>query len=427
MTIPDHLVGFADNPEVAELLPKLSIADQEWLALEVLARPEQKPPHGDWLVWFMLAGRGGGKNWGGARWVIKRAKEEKGPIGLVGETSADVRDVMVEKGPSSILNLSPPDFVPKYEPSKRRLTWPNGVTATTYSGDEPDQLRGPEHQTIWGDEIAKWKRGEECWDNVMMGLRYGKDPRACLTSTPRPTALVKALVDDPTTVIARWSSYDNLDNVAPTFKQYILDKYEGTRLGRQELHAEILTDTPGALWTTTQLEGVRLNENPDPGTLKRVVIGVDPAGGGESEIGIIVAAKRTDAKYVVLQDYSLHGSPNTWAKEVQKAYTDHIADKIVAERNYGGDMVESTMRTVAPDLPVDMVSATRGKKIRAEPIAALYEQGKVFHAPGLSELEDQQATWNPDAQGKKSPDRVDALVWALTELSTGLDVTYDHW
>lgn len=379
------------------------------------AREKQLPPGGWWLVWLIMAGRGWGKTRVGAEWVIERAKEGKGPIGLIGETAGDVRDLMVETGPSSIMKVSPPGFRPNYEPSKRRLTWPNGVTATTFSGDKPDQLRGPNLQTVWADEPAKWRYATEAWDNMEFALRDGADPRVVATTTPRPIDLIKNLVEDEDCVVTSGSTDENKGNLAPSFRKRIYGKYEGTRLGRQELHAELLTDTPGALWTYEQIEDLRVESPP---AMKRIVVAIDPAVSSSEdsdETGIVVVGRGVDNKGYVLEDLSGIYSPNGWANRAVKAFDKHEADRIIGEVNNGGDLVESNIRTVRKNAPFKQVRASRGKQVRAEPIAGLYEQRKVFHVGSLPKLEDQMTTWDP-ATSTKSPDRVDALVWGLTEL-----------
>ena len=375
------------------------------------AREKQLAPEGAWPVWLIMAGRGWGKTRAAAEWIIERARDGMGPIALIGETAADVRDTMVELGDSSILKISSPDFMPEYEPSKRRLTWPNGVTATTFSGDKPDQLRGPQHATVWADEPAKWRYATEAWDNMEFGLRVSDDPRVVASTTPRPIELIKNLVADDDVVVTVGSTYDNIANLSDRFKERIIAKYEGTRLGRQELHAELLTDNPGALWTSELIERHRCTGAPP--ALRRVVIGVDPPG-GKTECGIVAGGLGVDGHAYVIRDDSLEGSPNTWGARVNQTYIKAEADRVAAERNFGGDMVESTLRTVNPNMPVTLVNASRGKQRRAEPVAALYEQGKVHHVGTLATLEDEMTTWDPDMDW--SPNRMDALVWMLTEL-----------
>lgn len=360
-----------------------------------------------------MAGRGYGKTRTGAEWVRGRIESGRfGRIGLIGETAADVRDVMVE-GESGLLAISPRWNRPKYEPSKRRLTWPNGAIATTYSGDDPEQLRGPQHDTVWADEPAKWRYATEAWDNMEMGLRLGPKPQAAATTTPRAIPLIKALVVDPMTVVTGGSTYDNMANLAPQFIRRVVQKYEGTRLGRQELHAVLLDDNPNALWQRARIEELRTRSHPP---LKRVVVGVDPAvssGEDAAETGIVVAGLGEDGHGYVLDDRSLQGSPATWAGAAVTAYHSRAANLIVGEVNNGGEMIGYTVGTIDKDVPYKAVRASRGKYTRAEPIAALYEQGRVHHVGMFAEMEDQMCQWVP---GDDSPDRMDALVWALTEL-----------
>lgn len=373
----------------------------------------QMPPPGDWRWWLLLAGRGYGKTRTAAEFV--RAEVEAGRatrIALVGETAADVRDVMVE-GESGLLAISPPSLRPEYQPSKRRVVWPNGAIATTYSGDAPDQLRGPQHDLAWGDEPAKWKYPADAFDNLEMGLRLGARPRGVLSTTPRPIPLIKGLLRDSGTVVTRGSSYDNSVNLAASFFARLTAKYGNTRLGRQELFAEILEDTPGALWKRDALEALRVIKHPD---LSRIVVAIDPAitsAEGSDETGIIGAGLGSDAHGYVLEDASLRGTPHAWATAAVTLYHKLHADRIVAEANQGGEMVSHTIRTVDPQVPVTLVHASRGKYTRAEPVAALYEQAKCHHVGTFPALEDQMATWT---QGDSSPDRLDALVWAFTEL-----------
>jgi predicted phage terminase large subunit-like protein len=384
---------------------------------EFWARPNQLPPPGDWRTWLILAGRGFGKTRTGAEWV--RSQIESGNcrrIALIAPTAADAREVMVE-GESGILNISPPNNRPVYEPSKRRLTWPNGAIATTYSADEPERLRGPQHDGGWCDELASWRR-PETFDMFLFGLRLGLNPRVVVTTTPKPIPVVKELLKDKTTFITRGSTYDNRANLAPTFFEKIVGKFEGTRLGRQELLAELLEDTPGALWNTLMLEHCRVTEFPD---LQRVVIGVDPAisnNEGSAETGIIAAGIDENRTPYVLEDASLQGSPHEWASAVIATFNKLKADRVVVEVNNGGDMCESVIRMTkgGERIPITKVHASRGKYTRAEPIAALYEQGRAHHVRFFPELEGQMTTYVP---GDTSPDRMDALVWAMTELTGG--------
>jgi phage terminase large subunit-like protein len=383
-----------------------------------IAHPGQIPPDDRaWFCYLMRSGRGGGKTRAGAEWVLKRVRQGYRSIALIGANAADVRDIMIELGESSIMKIARSEERPEYEPSKRRLTFPNGAVAVAFSDEEPDQLRGPQHDSAWVDELAKYKHPQETWDNLIMGLRLGKNPQVFVTTTPRPIPLIKALLKSPDTIDIRFSTFDNADNLSPQFLAKVREKYEGTRLGRQELHGEILDDNPGALWTRDLIENLRVNGTPQ---LVRVVVGVDPAvssGEESSETGIIAAGVAADGHYYVLDDVSLQGSPLDWARAVVRVHHLRKGDRVIGETNNGGDLVEANLRRVDPAIPYKAVHASRGKAIRAEPIAALYEQGKVHHVGGFPELEDQMVEWGPNDPKQKSPDRMDALVWALTELS----------
>jgi|SRR5262245_3327263 len=410
-----------------------ALTDEQAAALlydwDVWARDKQKEPPGDWRVWLIMAGRGFGKTKTGAEWTRSQLETGKrGRMALVGRTAADVRDVMVE-GESGILACCPPWNRAKYEPSKRRLTWPNGAQATTYSADEPDLLRGPQHDGFWADEVAAWQY-EDSWDQLMFGLRLGKDPRGIATTTPRPTKMIKNLIQMPTTHVTTGSTYENRANLANAFFDQVIRKYENTRLGRQELLAEILDDNPGALWKREWIEEKRAINHPD---LKRVVVAIDPPGSSNketdepAEAGIVVAGLGNDDKGYVLADYSLTATPNGWAQAALSAFSLFKADCIVAEVNFGGEMVEAVIKGIAKDngmrnIPFKAVRASRGKQLRAEPISNLYQQKNVLHVGTFPDLEDQMCNWLP---GDKSPDRLDALVWALTELMVTLVPTAD--
>ena len=402
------------------LLASLSPLEAEELAHEwrrLWARPEQLLPAGDWDTWLILSGRGWGKTRTGAEAVREWARTPRTRIALVGRTSADVRDVIVE-GESGLLAIAPRRERPLYEPSKRRLTWPNGSQATCYSADEPDLLRGPQHHKALCDELASWRYLDETWSNLVFGLRLGSNPQKAITTTPRPLALIKRLLSDPRCVVTRGSTYDNAANLAPSAIAEFRAKYEGTRLGRQELNGEVLDDVPGALWQRDAIDKLRVREAP---ALSRVVVAIDPAvtsGEDADETGIVVAARGEDGAFYVLADRTCRMSPDGWARRAVIALDEFAADRIVAETNNGGEMVELTVRTVRAGAPYKAVHASRGKRVRAEPIAALYEQGKVHHVGALPELEDQMCSFLPEGN-EKSPDRVDALVWALTELSDG--------
>lgn len=394
------------------------------------ARSNQLPSADDWHNWFLIAGRGFGKTRTGAEWV--RAQAEAGVcrrIALVGRTASDVRQVMVE-GESGILATSPPWFRPHYQPSRRQLRWPNGVIATTYTADKPDQLRGPQHHCAWADELASW-RFPESWDQLQFGLRLGENPQTVITTTPRPTPIIRELLKAPHTRVTRGTTYDNRANLPEKYFSAIVAKYEGTRLGRQELRAEILDDNPLALWKRTQLDELRIKREDLP-TFRRVVISVDPTvHDGETdeiqsdtlaECGIIAIGLgdiNGEPIAVIMDDLSCFESPAGWAKEVIRGYRKYRADRVIAEINQGGKMVEMVIRAVDKKVSYRGVHATKGKYIRAEPVAALYEQGRVRHCGTFAELEDQMCEWIP---GSPSPDRMDALVWGITDLMlTGKD------
>jgi phage terminase large subunit-like protein len=347
------------------------------------------------------------------------------PIALVGQTKADVRDTMVEMGSSSILKVAPPWFRPVYESSKRRLVFPNGSICVIYSGDEPDQLRGPQHQKAWVDELAKFKYPQETWDNLEFGLRTGSNPQVICTTTPRPIKIIKDLIADKRTVETRGNTLDNADNLNANYLERVVSKYQGTRLGRQELNGDILDDNPDALWKRADIDNYRVREIPQ---LMYVVVGVDPAvtsNQGSDDTGIIVAGKGMDGHGYVLGDYTLHDTPRKWAEAAITAYNRHEANVIVGEVNNGGDLVEMNIKTVNSMIPFDSVHASRGKAIRAEPISALYEQGRIHHFGTFAELEDQMVEWVPGSG--KSPDRVDALTWSLSMLDLNNDVYYSGY
>jgi phage terminase large subunit-like protein len=381
---------------------------------DVWGRAEQQPPPGEWRTWLILAGRGWGKSRTGAEWVRAMATRGRARrIALVARTAADVRDVLIE-GESGLLSIHRADERPVWEPSRRRLTWPNGAIATTYSADEPDQLRGPQHDSAWVDEICAW-RYPDAWDQLQLGLRLGDDPRVVATTTPRPTALVRSLVASTSTVVTRGRTADNARNLAPGVVEALSARYAGTRLGRQELDGEILDDTPGALWTRAMIDSGQARNSPE---LRRVVVALDPsvaADGGGDECGIVVAGVDFDGRAWVLRDGSGNLSPSDWSRRAVALAEEHQADCIVAEANQGGALVEQTLRAAGARTRVRLVHAARGKRARAEPVAALYEQGRVKHLPGLQRLEDELCTWS-SAAGDPSPNRLDALVWACFDL-----------
>lgn len=379
------------------------------------ARAKQMTPEGDWSTWLIMAGRGFGKTRTGAEWVREQVERKgKRRLALVGATAADARDVMVE-GESGILACSPPWFRPDYKPSKRRLTWPNGAIATVYSSEKPDRLRGPSHDGAWADELAAW-RNPDAWDQLMFGLRLGKEAtQVCVTTTPKPVPHIKELIKKTGVIITKGTTYENLINLSPRFREEILARYEGTRLGRQEINAELLDDAPGSLWKRWQIEKFRV-KNRIPCDLRRVMIGVDPEASNteeSAETGIVAAGEGTDGDGYLLDDLTIRGTPLQWGRQVVKAYHKHKANLVVAEKNNGGDMVEYVIKSIDASIPVKLVWASRGKYTRAEPVASLAEQGKIHHFGYYPELEDQLCQWTP---GEDSPDRLDAMVWVLTEL-----------
>lgn len=384
------------------------------------ARPNQLAPAGDWSVWLILAGRGFGKTMTLSEWIRGQVEAgDAGRIALVAPTAADAREVLVE-GPAGILAVSPPWNRPVYEASKRRLTWPNGAMATTYSADEPERLRGPQHDAAVCDELAAW-RYPEAYDMLQFGLRQGRHPRCVVATTPKPVKLLKDLLarEGRDVVVTRGSTYENRSNLAPAFISTIVRKYEGTRLGRQELMAELLEDVPGALWRRSRIEELRVFGLPQ---LQRIVVAIDPAVSSEEnsdETGIIVAGLSGKGEAFLLEDLSGRYQPLEWARKAIYAYRKYKADRIIAEVNNGGEMVEATLRTVDPSIPYKAVHASRGKSRRAEPVAALYEQGRVHHVGNYPQLEDQlcemTVDFDPEMMGY-SPDRLDAAVWAITEL-----------
>lgn len=379
------------------------------------ARPEQLPPEGEgWRYWLLLAGRGFGKTRTGAEWIKKLVHQGLAKrIGLIGPTAADVRDVMIE-GESGLIAIAPPKMRPFYEPSKRRLVWPNGAMAFAYSADEPDRLRGPQHDAIWADELASW-RYPECWDMAKMGLRLGNNPRAVITTTPRPRQFLRELVADGLTHVTKGATFDNKKNLPEAFFKDILARYQGTRLGAQELTAHILDDMPGVLWKQSSLDYQRVEHGPKE--YDRVVVAVDPAvtaGLGSDETGIIVVGRKAHKGYVI-DDFSGHYPPEVWSVLVKDAYYKYRAQCVVAETNQGGDLVKSILKVCAPELKIKKVFASKDKATRAEPISALYSRGLIHHIGPFKKLEDQMCLLDLTDR-RVSPDRIDALVWGFTDL-----------
>lgn len=432
MTSLAALLGSLPDPERRAALSKLS--PSELAALEfawpVWARPDQLPPDGPWRTWLQLGGRGSGKTRSAAEWV--RAEVEGGrrqSVGIIGPTSDTLRRDVVQGG-SGLLAVSPPWFQPTYEPSQRRLVWPNGAVAHLFSSEEPDRLRGPSLDGFWGDELTSWAAPGDCWSNLQFALRVsgpdGTPPAGVVSTTPKRHALLKALMADKATAVTRSRTFDNAANLDAHTLAYLQARYAGTTLGRQELDAELLEDVDGALWTRDMLESCRVEASTSR-AMKRIVVAIDPSGGsnkGNAETGIIVAGVGQDGHGYILRDLSGRHTPERWAYHAVTAYRDHSADRIVAERNFGGEMVEGTIRAAAANVPVRMVQASRGKAVRAEPVVALFEQRRVHMAGNFPELEDQLCGWDPMGGGP-SPDRLDAMVWALTELLLQEVSSYD--
>jgi phage terminase large subunit-like protein len=416
----------------AELIRNLSPSERNDFPFlwDYTARPEQLPPDGDWRIWMIMAGRGFGKTRTGAEWVRMIAKSQPSArIALVSASLAEARAVMVE-GESGLLAVCRPDHRPRYEPSLHRLRFANGAQVQLFSAAEPESLRGPQHSHAWCDEIGKWPlshdRATRCWDNLQLGLRLGDDPRVIVTTTPRAVPLVKRLVAQHSAgegvVISRGSTTDNEAHLPSRFLEAIASEFGETRLARQEIGGELLDDIEGALWTRAMIEAAR--EHGAVPAPQRVVVAVDPpAGTGGDECGIIVAALGEDGIARVLADCSAKGAaPAEWARRVADAANEWNADRVVAEANQGGAMVESVLRAADQALPIRLVHASRGKVARAEPVAALYAAGRVRHVGMFARLEDQLCgllVGGIYAGPSRSPDRADALVWGLSELMLG--------
>lgn len=395
----------------------LSPEDQQLLIYDwsFWRRDNQKLPEGQWTYWVLMAGRGAGKTRTGAETVRQWIREGFQYVNLIGPTASDIRDVMVE-GQSGILAVCPNNERPIYYPSKTQLVWPNGAISLLFSAEEPERLRGKAHSKLWCDELAAWRYAES-WDQAQFGLRIGDNPQCIVTTTPRPTALIRELLGNTATILSRGTSYDNRDNLAPAFYAKIITKYEGTRLGRQELEGQLLEDNPGALFFLGNIEKNRVGQLPTD--LERIVIPIDPAVTSKEnsdETGIVPVAmdKRNPPHFYVIEDLSDIYSPDAWAKKAVEAYRIYKADRIIGETNNGGEMIESTIRHVDENVSYKAVHASRGKVIRAEPVAALYEQNRVHHLGILAKLEDQMTNFNPSTYNPAqdaSPDRMDSLVW----------------
>lgn len=411
------------NPEArSRFLAALSPEDSDLLLSDwrFHARDAQLPPPGDWTLWSIIAGRGSGKTQAASAWLCESARDMPGArFAIVCRTAADVRDTAVE-GPAGVIETARRFFtedVPKWEPSKRKVTWPSGATALCFSSDEPDQLRGPQFHRVWGDEVASWAE-YATFSNMLLGLRLGDRPRGVLTTTPKMgSKIMREILKDPSAVFSRMKTTENAANLSPAFLEAIARRYGGTTLGRQELDGEFMTEAPGALFKRSDIDGARVTVA--PADLVRIVVAIDPAvtaNENSDETGIVVAGKDRAGELFILEDCSGRMSPDAWARRAVDAFDRWKADRIVAETNQGGAMVELTIRSVRADAPYTGVTATRGKALRAEPVAALYEQGRVHHVSAFPDLEDQMCSWEP---GDASPDRLDALVWACTELGAG--------
>ncbi|MBC8717846.1 MULTISPECIES: DNA-packaging protein [Brucella/Ochrobactrum group] len=399
--------------------------DSEWL---LKARDAQLPPSGGWRTWLILGGRGSGKTRAGAEWVSGMAlglpplaARSCGHIALVGETFADAREVMVD-GPSGILSVSRLSR-PRYEATRRRLLWDNGAVASLYSSEDPDGLRGPQFDAAWCDELAKWKNPQATWDMLQFGLRLGDFPRQVVTTTPRAVPLLKALISDASVSMTHMRTSENAENLANGFMETINQRYAGTRLGRQELEGELIEERAGALWSRERIEQCFEDGAPE---LIRILVAVDPpASSGKSSdaCGIVVAGLDENGFAHVLADESVNmAKPHQWARRAIALYHSFEADAVLAEVNQGGEMVAAVLAAEDATVPVLMRRASRGKWLRAEPVAALYEQGRVRHAGRFAALEDEMCDFAPEGLSSgRSPDRLDALVWALTELMLGAD------
>ncbi|MGJ0532670.1 DNA-packaging protein [Methylocystis sp.] len=428
----DGLSACAAQGRLNETLEGLSARElarllDEW---EFVARRDQWPPHlaasgAPWRTWLILGGRGAGKTRAGAEWVkalaLGRAQFSMRPLGriaLVGETAADVREVMVE-GVSGLLAVHSPRERPRWETTRKRVVWDSGAVAQAFSAEDPESLRGPQFHAAWCDELAKWRYARETWDMLQFGLRLGDWPRQLVTTTPRPLPLLKELIANPASVVTRALTRENAANLAPSFLESVVAQYAGTRLGRQELDGEILDERKDALWTRDMLERARVHEAPP---LKRIVVAVDPpasSGKRADNCGIVAAGIEQAGMLYVLADATLSAArPGQWARAAIALYHKLSADALVAEVNQGGEMVRAVLNEADPSAPVTMARATRGKYLRAAPVAQLYEQGRVKHVGAFPALEDEMCDFGADGLSSgRSPDRLDALVWAITALA----------
>jgi len=422
----------AMGKDVTEVLQQLDPKKAEELRYnwKFWARPEQLAPQGNWNTWLILAGRGFGKSRAGTEWVREMVKQGHKRIALVTATNSDIERVAIT-GESGFLNSCwkgdktyKGEFMglPNWSPTKRTLTWENGAQLQAFSAEEPERLRGPQFSAAYCDELCAWSKDRGTWEQLQFTLRLGKHPQVCIATTPKPTKLIQEIIKNPKTVTTYGSTFDNSANLASTYLQAVRSQFEGTRLGRQELYAEILDEAAGALWTRDMLAACEI-EVDDPvefaQSLNRVVVAVDPAVSSNSDsdmTGIVVAGIDINGVCYVLEDATERLSPEAWASKAIELYHKYGADRIVYERNQGGDMVKYTFKTVDETVPLKAVHASRGKFARAEPVASLYERGRVKHLRGLDALETQQVTWEP-LGSTGSPDRLDAMVWSITELA----------
>lgn len=422
----------AMGEDLESLLLQLGPAKAEELSYTwpFWARPQQMAPEGNWNTWFINAGRGFGKTRAGVEWVRGKVKQGHKRIAAIAATNSDIERVMVNGESGFLARCWKGDKTdkgvlmgkPQWSPTKRLLTWENGAYVQFFSAEEPERLRGPQFEAAWCDELAAWNRDRDTWDMLQFCLRLGKHPQTCVTTTPKPTKLVRDILKNPKTTVTYGSTFDNSANLASTYLEAVKTQYEGTRLGRQELYAEILDEASGALWNRQTLAGCEIEvDNPVEfaESLARVVVSVDPAVSANAEsdmTGIIVAGSDINGVCYILQDATDRYTPEGWAAKAIELYHQYGADRIVAERNQGGEMVRYTFKTVDETIPIKLVHASRGKFARAEPVSSLYERGRVKHVKGLDALEDQMVQWEP-LGGIGSPDRLDAMVWAVTELA----------
>lgn len=421
---PAYLTGLPDLPDAAYLLKTIGVMRLALLKFEwrQWARPAQLPPNdNEWKTFFARAGRGFGKTRLAVEWLRERKRYCK-HMAIIGETVADVRGVLIE-GPSGILECSPPWDMPRYEPSKRKLEWANGHYATTYSGENPEQLRGPQHAAAVVDELAKFHDPGELWTQLQLGMRIapldGSPPRVLIATTPKPLALLKQIMGNPQTVTVTGKTYDNADNLAPSFLTTIDALYSGTSIAQQEIYAEFLDEAAGALWSRALLEETRITEAPEPSFWKRTVVAVDPqAGRGRDSTGIVVCSIGRDDHGYVRTDQSGDYSPEGWARRAVDLYHEFGCEFVVLEVNQGGEMAASAIRQVDKKVQIRKVRAMDAKQVRAQPIAMLFEQGRCHLVGSFPKLEDELTSWEP-ASGAASPDRLDAMAWAFRHLFWG--------